>query len=254
MGGQALLDLHIHSALSPCASDDMRPPATLLAAERRGIAIAGIVDHNTARNAEAYLDAAQAFDVRVLPGIEAESAEGVHIVALFATLDAALEMDALLAGRLPDLPNRPEFFGNQLLLDAMGDVVGEDPRMLAAAVDLSIEEIADAARGFGGMAFPAHTDRRAYGLFSVLGLFPHHLRAPLVEVASPVPAEELLRAFPQLAGHALLRGSDAHGLDDVGSVTTAIPASLAMPSHPLTDWETALAEALGPLGGEPRLA
>ncbi len=251
MGGRVLVDLHVHTALSPCASDDMRPPATLLAAERRGVSIVGIVDHNTARNAAAYLEASEAFDVRVLPGVEVESAEGVHILTLFAALDAAMAMDALLAAHLADLPNRPEFFGNQLLVDAMGDVVGEDPRMLAGATDLSVEEIADAARGFGGMAAPAHTDRRAYGLLSVLGLFPPRLYAPLVEVASSAPAADLRREHPQLEGRALLRSSDAHQLEDVGSIATAVPAGLADPGHPLTEWELALSKALTATDGAP---
>ena len=53
MPGRVAIDLHIHSALSPCGAPEMSPPAVLLAAERRGVRVVGVVDHCTARNAAA---------------------------------------------------------------------------------------------------------------------------------------------------------------------------------------------------------
>ena len=52
-------DLHIHTALSPCASEAMTPPAILTAARRRRINVIGVVDHNAAGNARAMIAAAE---------------------------------------------------------------------------------------------------------------------------------------------------------------------------------------------------
>jgi len=75
MSARVAADLHVHTALSPCGDDQMRPPAMLLSAERRGVRVLGVVDHCSARNAAAVLGAAPAFDVRVFVGLEVESAE-----------------------------------------------------------------------------------------------------------------------------------------------------------------------------------
>ena len=120
------VDLHIHTALSPCGDVAMRPAEILLAAEQRGIRVVGIVYHSTAGNASAVLEAAPAFAVRVFVGLEVESAEGVHLLGLFDSEPAALNMDELVAAHLPPLANRPDLFGEQHLLDEWGNLLGID--------------------------------------------------------------------------------------------------------------------------------
>jgi len=46
-------DLHIHSALSPCASDDMTPNNIVNMCVLKGLDIIAVTDHNSARNVEA---------------------------------------------------------------------------------------------------------------------------------------------------------------------------------------------------------
>jgi PHP family Zn ribbon phosphoesterase len=244
MSRRVAVDLHIHTALSPCAAEEMKPPAIMLSAERRGLAVVGIVDHSTARNAPAVLEAAEAFDVRVLVGLEAESAEGVHLLALFDSAETALAMDAAIAQHLPPLANRPDFFGAQHRLDAWGDIVGEDPRLLAAATDLGVERLADLTAQHGGLAIPAHIDRRANGLLPTLGFIPPGLRADLWELSPQVTSTAARRTWPELQTRALLHGSDAHCLHDVGCAPTRIPAALARAELGLPEWGLALAREL----------
>ena len=249
MTERVAIDLHVHTALSPCAAGEMTPPVILLEAERRGVRVVGVVDHSTARNAQAVLEAAPAFDVRVFVGLEIESAEGVHILALFDSADAAMAMDALVAEHLPDRPNRVDVFGPQLLLDAMGDVVGEDPRLLSTAVDLGIEEIADLTAMQGGLAVPAHIDRRANGLLPTLGFVPPGLHADLWELSPHVQPREARETWPELKTRALLNGSDAHFPEDIGAASTWVSAQLAgAPLRP-ADWGREVArELLGSAG------
>ena len=46
-------DLHIHSALSPCADDDMTPNNIVNMAKLKGLDVIALSDHNCAKNVEA---------------------------------------------------------------------------------------------------------------------------------------------------------------------------------------------------------
>lgn len=247
----ALIDLHVHSALSPCAAEEMKPPAALLMAERRGVTVLGVVDHCSARNAGAFIEAAPAFDLRLLVGLEIESAEGVHILALFDNLDAAMAMDESVAERLPDLANRPSFFGEQHLLDEWGQIVGMDGRLLVTACELSIEEVAALTASLGGISIPAHIERAAYGLLPTLGFAPPGLEVDAFELSrwtSPAQARE---RWPELRGRALLTGSDAHCLDEIGRGEMRIAEELARAALPAREWMREIALALAAEGTGP---
>lgn len=220
------VDLHVHSALSPCGAEEMRPPATLLAAELRGLGLVGIVDHSTAGNARAYLEAAPAFDVRVLVGMEIESAEGVHIVALFDNHDAVREMDEVVAAHLPGLLNRPDILGPQLLVDEWGEVIGQEERLLIAATDLTLENVALLARERGGLAIPAHIDRAANGLLPTLGFVPPGLEVAAFELSRHVTPRKARQLWPGLALLPLLNSSDAHTLEEIGAAVAWLPEEI----------------------------
>jgi hypothetical protein len=238
------LDLHVHTALSPCAANDMAPPAILLAAERAGVGVLGVVDHATCRNAWAMWEAAPAFSVRVLCGLEIESAEGVHILALFDSPRRAMAMDAVVAAHLGAGRNRPDILGDQLLLSEWGDVVGADERLLITATDLSVEEVADLTVEGGGLVVPAHVDRTAYGLLSVLGFIPPGLRADLYEVTTRVGPASARERWRDLARLPLVTGSDAHALADIGHGAMRLPRGMALAEGPLRDWAAAVASYL----------
>jgi 3',5'-nucleoside bisphosphate phosphatase len=238
------LDLHVHTALSPCAANDMAPPAILLAAERAGVGVLGVVDHGTCGNAWAVWGAAPAFEVRVLCGLEVESAEGVHILALFDSPEAAMAMDGVVAAHLGGGRNRPEILGEQLLLDEWGDVLGRDERLLITATDLSVEEIAGLTAEGGGLVVPAHVDRTAYGLLAVLGFIPPGLRADLYEVTTRLGPAAARERWRELAGLPLVTGSDAHALAEVGQGALRLPRDLALAQAPLREWAAGVARHL----------
>ena len=69
-------DLHMHTALSPCASEEMTPPAMVAWAMEWGLDMIAISDHNAAGNIRAVQQAAKEFggQVTVIPGMEITSA------------------------------------------------------------------------------------------------------------------------------------------------------------------------------------
>ena len=108
-------DLHIHSCLSPCGEDDMTPANIAGMAKVIGLDVIALTDHNSCKNCPAIVRAAQEYGITVLCGMELCTAEEVHVLCYFPTLDNAMDFDSYVYGCIPDLPNTPALFGNQLL-------------------------------------------------------------------------------------------------------------------------------------------
>ncbi len=112
-------DLHIHTALSPCGSDEMTPAAIVAAASARGLDMIAVCDHNTAGNVLAVQQAGEAAGggLAVIAGMELTSAEEVHVVGLFPDAAAAERAAARVRSLLPQAdPDYYSFFGEQPLL------------------------------------------------------------------------------------------------------------------------------------------
>ena len=82
-------DLHIHTCLSPCGDDDMTPNNIANMAALSGLDVIAVTDHNTAGNARAVVEAGEKAGVCVVPGIELETSEEVHVLLLFGDVAAA---------------------------------------------------------------------------------------------------------------------------------------------------------------------
>ncbi|NLL70896.1 MAG: PHP domain-containing protein, partial [Epulopiscium sp.] len=79
-------DLHIHTALSPCGDEDMTPNNIVNMALLKGLDIIAITDHNSCENVQAIIEVAEKTSLLVIPGMEIETAEEVHVVTLFPNL------------------------------------------------------------------------------------------------------------------------------------------------------------------------
>ncbi len=174
-------DFHIHSALSPCGDNDMTPNNLINMSIIKGLDAVALTDHNACENIRAA--AAVAEDkIIFIPGMEVETSEEVHIVTLFPTADAAEEMQRILVDSSPYIPNRPEIFGNQYIMDENDEICGEIDRMLVTASGLDIYTVVAAAKDLGGIAYPAHIDRESYSVLSNLGFIPPDLDISAVEI------------------------------------------------------------------------
>ncbi|MGL5512605.1 MAG: PHP domain-containing protein, partial [Sporomusa sp.] len=106
-------DLHVHSLLSPCAEVEMTPHNIICKAVQNGIDIVAITDHNAADNVAAALEAAKGVGVTVLPGMEVESKEEVHIVVLFENIRQLRAWSDFVELHRTGALNDPEKFGAQ---------------------------------------------------------------------------------------------------------------------------------------------
>ena len=81
-------DLHIHSCLSPCADMTMTPNNLVNMAYLKGLDMIAVADHNSAKNLPACKAAADERNMLLLPAIEAESREEVHVLCYFPTVES----------------------------------------------------------------------------------------------------------------------------------------------------------------------
>ncbi len=205
----------MHSALSPCGDNDMTPNNMINMAVLKGLDIIAVSDHNSCRNAAAVMEAGQKAGIIVVPGIEVESAEEVHILTLFPDIGSAEKMEKRIAEKMPPVRNREEIFGEQLILDSDDNETGRIETLLISASALSSEEIFEEAYDAGGIAVPAHVDRDSYSMISNLGAVPEDLDVRLIELSSECDRNLFFDNYPGLAEYPVLRNSDAHYLWDI---------------------------------------
>src|SRR5512141_848639 len=116
-------DLHVHTVLSPCADVEMIPPLIVQRALENNIDLIAITDHNASANVRAVQKAAGSTDLIVLAGMEVQSREDVHLLTLFETLDALEAWQEQVDNALPNLPNDPDYFGEQFIVDETGEFI-----------------------------------------------------------------------------------------------------------------------------------
>jgi PHP family Zn ribbon phosphoesterase len=207
-------DLHVHTVLSPCAEVEMIPPLIVQEALERNIDLIAITDHNASANVLAVQKAAEGTDLTVLPGMEVQSREDVHLLILFERVETLEAWQALVEASLPDLPNRADYFGEQFVVDEIGEFIRRETRLLLTSTQFSIDEIFERVNTLGGLVIPAHVERTAYGLFPTLGLISDEWKVPALEISRHTTPESAATTFPALRKYPLIQSGDVHRLDE----------------------------------------
>lgn len=206
-------ELHMHSCLSPCGDADNTPANLAAMCALAGVRIAALTDHNAVGNCPAFCQAAERCGLLALPGMELTTREEAHVVCLFSRLEEALAFGEEIRERLPALKNKPAVFGEQLIMDAEDNVLGEETALLSGAADVGVYDTAALAERFNGVAFPAHIDRPSFSLLANLGLWDPDMGFPLAEVSAHCPPDLFQR--PDLRGVRHITNCDAHALDQI---------------------------------------
>lgn len=208
-------DFHIHSCLSPCGDNEMTPNNIVNMAMLAGLNAIALTDHNTCGNCAATAAVAKQAGLLFLAGMELCTAEEIHVVCLFPTVEAAerFETEVVIPAR-PPIKNRPEIFGEQIFCDEEDEVIGTQPILLTTATSISIDEVADRVRAYGGTAFPAHIDRPSYSVIASLGTLPP-LPFATVEISARGDVDTLKQQHEEIGDKPLLLNSDAHDLETI---------------------------------------
>jgi len=202
-------DFHNHSCLSPCADLSMSPSRMARVARERHLDIIALTDHNASLNCPAFAIACAREGMIPLFGLELNSSEEVHLLALFATPREALVFGAELYPLIPSLAWDPEAFGDEAVVDEDENLLELHGRWLGAAMDESFEGLAEKAHMTGALVIPAHVDRGMFSVYSQLGFLP----------SGPYDAVESIGSAPLslTGGLCVLSGSDAHYPEHIGS-------------------------------------
>ncbi len=203
-------DLHIHSALSPCGDNDMTPNNIVNMSIIKGLDVIAVTDHNTAMNVRSVMKVAED-NLLVIPGIEMTTAEEVHVVAYFPTIESAEEMSALVKQGLPPIKNQADIFGHQYYMDEEDNIIGEEEILLVTATSMDIYDVFLKVRELGGICVPAHIDRTSYSVLSNLGFMPPDLYVPTVEITK----NSLEKYKKDYNGYNIITSSDAHYLENI---------------------------------------
>lgn len=206
---ECYVDLHMHSCLSPCGDELMTPNNIVKMSLLKGLQMIAVTDHNTCRHLPAVEKVARALGLPLLPGVELTTREEVHLLAYFQTVPEALAFSEQIYPHLPDIPNRPDFFGPQTELDEEDEPVREEGKLLLTALDLSVDELAARVARAGGLAVPAHINRGGNGILNALGFLPPGAPFAALEIAKNLPCPGDYSAYK------LLHSSDAHRLEDI---------------------------------------
>lgn len=208
-------DLHIHSCLSPCGSDDMTPANIVGMAALKGLDVIAVTDHNSCKNCPAVLHFAEKYGILALPGMEICTSEEVHAVCLFSNLQKAMEFDEYVYDRLMAIPNKEEIFGKQQIYNKEDVLWGTVPNLLINSVQISFDQLWDLVRSYEGVMFPAHIDKSANSLLSNLGFVPPDSQFQTVEVKDLTRIHQLKKKNPFLKACRIISNSDAHYLEDI---------------------------------------
>ena len=163
----------------------------------------------------------------VLPGMEVNSREEVHVIALFESVAALkkfqIDVYANLAGE-----NDEDVFGVQAIVNEIGEVEGFNPRLLIGATSISLNSLIDRIHEFGGLAISSHIDREYFGVLGQLGFIPPDAAFDALEISALTGIKKARGHYPELSGYTFITSSDAHYISDIGRSPTGF--SLEAPS------------------------
>jgi PHP family Zn ribbon phosphoesterase len=204
------IDLHIHTPLSACYVDSMRPEAgrhttpedIVAAALAAGLDAIAVTDHNGAEMVDAVRPVAEAHGLTIFPGTEL-STRGGHLLAIFdVNVDSAVVRDLIGA-----IGFRREQWGDGFQRS-----------------EVWLDEVMHEIDARGGIAIPAHVDREPRGFLASDGkpsdksrIYGHeHLAA--LEITDPRRRERWIRGsdprYP--LPRPCIQNSDAHAPEEIG--------------------------------------
>jgi PHP family Zn ribbon phosphoesterase len=198
----------------------MTPSRIVERAASLGINIIAICDHNTVEHVEVTGSIAEKKGIRVMAGIEINSAEEVHILGLFGELTDAFKMQAIVYEHLQPGENDEDVFGMQVLVNENEEVLGFSKRLLIGATDLSVNRIVDLIHGFNGLAIASHIDREGFGIIGQLGFIPEGVEFDALEISHRTSRDKAQTLYGLYSHIPWITSSDAHSLEDIGRKTT----------------------------------
>lgn len=209
-------DFHIHSALSPCADDDMTPNNIINMASLKGLDIIAITDHNSILNLDAFDQVAKDKNILFIPGIEIQTIEDIHVICLFENLDSIKSFYDDIKVLYTKYPHNQNKFGNQLIINERDEIISNYDNSLLFSINISLSDLNKKVVEYNGLFIPAHVDKSSYSIISQLGFIPDDINCNALEI------KYLENAKKYSEKYRILFNSDAHRLKDISETINSI--------------------------------
>lgn len=215
------VDLHIHSALSPCAHDDMTPCNIINMAYLKGLDAVSITDHNCVLNAMAAECLASERGILLIPGMEIQTREEFHSLCYFKDFKTLSLFWGIVGDKLPNIKNKPQLFGKQEIYDSQDEKIGEFDRLLLNSIDMSYSELCKVVDNLGGVVVPAHVNKGSFSIINSLGFIPEEENVNTIEIFGEKEYNIQEKPFVTKKYNEIY-SSDAHYLEDISERKNSI--------------------------------
>jgi hypothetical protein len=194
---------------------EMTPNSIVGMAAVKGLQAIAITDHNSIENVEACLIAGETYGVLVLPGIEVQTKEDVHVLCLFSEMKQLVTFSQSLEPYRIIIKHQPEKFGRQVVFSEVDEELGELEYSLYFSYTIGLTQLFQLVSDLEGAFIPAHVDRNSFSVLSNLGFVPFDLPIATLEYSNSCNVEAFQKNSPMLKKYAVLIDSDAHQLEDI---------------------------------------
>lgn len=194
---------------------DMTPNNLVNMAKLLGLDVIALTDHNTSLNCEAAMKVGEEIGLLVIPGMELTTAEDIHAVCLFDSIEKALSFNAYVDEHRIKIKNKAQIYGRQVRMNENDEEIGEIEHLLLPSSGIGIADAYRIAHDFGGICYPAHIDRDSLSILSVLGEIDPACGFKTAELADLQKLEELKKLHPILDSLHIVNCSDAHYLENM---------------------------------------
>ena len=210
----------MHTVLSPCGDLEMSPANIVRKASERGIDILGITDHNSTLHAPLIKELASREGIMVLMGAEVTTKEEVHCLCFFENEELLSQFQEYLNQHLPNIPNDPDRFGYQVVVNEEEEITDEIDCLLISGLNQGIEEIEKKVHALNGLFIPAHINKTVNSIISQLGFLPPDLKVDALEISQHITKSEFIKKNKYLKNYNFIQSSDAHYIDNIGNAWT----------------------------------
>lgn len=198
----------------------MSPVNIIRKAAELKLDIIAITDHNSTLHCRLTQEIGAKYGITVIAGAEINTSEEIHCLTFFENADKADAFQVYIDENLMYIENKPEIFGYQYIVDEEENILGEESRVLGAALKKGIDEISHFVNRMGGLFVPAHINRKHNGLYNQLGFLPQNAHFDALEVARLPEFRNFLSEHPETSGYTMISNSDSHHPERMGVVFT----------------------------------
>ena len=213
-------DLHIHTALSPCADVLMSPNNILNMSYLKELNIIAITDHNSCLQLDVIEELKESYEMLIVPGAEIDVKEKYHIVCLFKTFDIARKFQKALNVYLDKKMHDEEIYGEQNLFDAFDDIINNYQVSLMGSSNISVKDLSKIVKGLNGIMILAHIEKYGDEIFNKLETEYQNI-FDAIEVNASYDINKIEEKLKKIS-YLVLRNSDAHQITDISEPINSI--------------------------------